>query len=177
MDRKDMDRKEMSPRIRGVSSVVQQTAKRLREEMTPAETRLWEELSARKLNGLRFRAQHPIGQFILDFYCPACKLVIELDGVSHTGEMEQDAARTAQLAAYGYRVLRFQNDEVMTDLAVVLQKYNPLPRKREKAPKALKESGAPAYPAKTPSLGCWRRVRARGGKETRPVRSLPAPQT
>ena len=108
------------PRIRGVASAVQQAATELRENLTPAEQRLWEELRAKRLGGLRFRAQHPVGQFILDFYCPAHKLAVELDGNVHAGNEEQDAARTAHLSAYGYRVLRFTNDQVMTELPDVL---------------------------------------------------------
>ena len=88
--------------------------------MTPAEARLWEEIRGRKLGGLRFRAQHPVGPFILDFYCPACKLALEIDGSSHDGEAEQDAARTAQLAAHDYRVLRFTNAQIETELTDVL---------------------------------------------------------
>ncbi|MGI4788596.1 MAG: endonuclease domain-containing protein [Janthinobacterium lividum] len=115
-----MDLENRTPRIRRVAASVQQAAITLREEMTAAERRLWEELRARRLSGLRFRAQHPVGRFILDFYCPACKLIVELDGSVHHGEEEQDAARTAHLAAYGCRVLRFTNDEVMTEMPTVL---------------------------------------------------------
>ena len=109
-----------TPRIRGVAAVVQQAAVLLRDDMTPAEKRLWEELRAKRLGGLRFRSQHPVGPFILDFYCPACKLAVELDGSVHDTQFEQDAARTAHLVAYGYRVLRFTNDQVMTEMPAVL---------------------------------------------------------
>ncbi len=105
--------------VRGVSPELRQAANSLRERMTPAERTLWEALRERKLGGLKFRAQHPVGQFVLDFYCPARKLAVELDGSSHDNRAEGDAARTAQLSAYGYRVLRFQNEEVLTDLASV----------------------------------------------------------
>lgn len=115
-----MDSQRETLRIRGVSSVVQQAAAEMRCEMTPAESRLWERIRGRRLGGLRFRAQHPVGQFILDFYCPICKLAIEVDGSSHDGEAEQEAARTTHLAAYGYRVLRFTNARVMTQIADVL---------------------------------------------------------
>ena len=111
-------------RIRGVSAPVQQAATLLREDITPAEQRLWDALRAKRLGGLRFRAQHPVGRFVLDFYCPACKLGIELDGSVHDGQAGQDAARTAFLAAYGYRVLRFTNDQVMTELPAVLARIN-----------------------------------------------------
>jgi len=93
----------------------------MRREMTSAEACLWERIRGKRLGGLRFRAQHPVGQFILDFYCPICKLAIEVDGGSHDGEAEQDMARTAQLTAYGYRVLRFTNTQVMTQIADVLE--------------------------------------------------------
>ena len=73
------------------------------------------------MGGLRFRAQHPIGRFILDFYCPAKKLVVELDGDSHLESQERDSERTAYLEAYGYRVIRFENSEVHSDISKVLE--------------------------------------------------------
>jgi len=92
--------------------------------MTPAEEKLWEALKGKKLGGLKFRAQHPVGPFILDFYCPARKLVIEMDGDVHEGDeqAEHDEARTNQLNAYGYRVIRFRNEEVLENLPAVLER-------------------------------------------------------
>jgi very-short-patch-repair endonuclease len=95
-------------------------AQKLRQAMTPAEQILWDALRERKLNGLRFRAQHPIGQFILDFYCPSCRLVVELDGEVHDRQADQDTARTAQLEAHGCRVVRFANQEIFDNLPAVL---------------------------------------------------------
>ncbi|WP_229425761.1 endonuclease domain-containing protein [Lusitaniella coriacea] len=69
---------------------------------------------------MRFRRQHPVGSFILDFYCPSCKLAIELDGAIHECQAEYDAARTQQLENFGYRVIRFQNERVLEDLPSVL---------------------------------------------------------
>jgi very-short-patch-repair endonuclease len=97
-------------------------AKELRKVQTPAEQALWSRLRNRGLSGLKFRRQHPIGPFIADFYCAQHRLVIELDGGVHRKQAEQDAKRTAQLAAYGFRVLRVQNEEVQTDLESVLRK-------------------------------------------------------
>ena len=94
----------------------------MRDEMTPAEQVLWQALRGRRLAGLKFRAQHPVGPFVLDFYCSRHKLVVELDGDIHDQQQERDAARTAQLNAYGYRVIRFRNAEVLTDLPAVLEK-------------------------------------------------------
>ncbi|ACK66239.1 protein of unknown function DUF559 [Rippkaea orientalis PCC 8801] len=109
-----------TPRIRGTTPEIEAAARRLRCNLTPAEAYLWEALRGKKLKGLKFRCQHPVGRFILDFYCPSCKLAIEIDGSSHDTKQEYDQVRTEKLAQYGYRVLRFTNEEVMTDLSRVL---------------------------------------------------------
>jgi very-short-patch-repair endonuclease len=69
----------------------------------------------------RVRRQHPIGPYIVDFASPGCKLAIELDGGQHSLHEEEDAARTDELARRGYRVIRFWNNEVMHNLAGVLE--------------------------------------------------------
>ncbi len=116
-----MRRVSKNRRIRGTVPELEQAAWRLRQNLTPAEARLWRSLRNRQLEGLRFRCQHPVGRFILDFYCPSQKLVIEVDGGVHDEQAEYDAARTEQLEAYGYRVLRFTNEAVMADLNGVLE--------------------------------------------------------
>jgi len=88
--------------------------------MTPHETVLWERLRGRRLDGLKFRRQHPLGPFIADFYCAAQRLVVELDGGVHRTQLDRDEERTRQLEAYGYRVLRFQNSQVEEDIEAVL---------------------------------------------------------
>lgn len=108
--------------MRGTTPELQERARELRWSMTPAEQVLWDALRGRKLHGLRFRAQHPVGRFILDFYCPERKLVVEVDGEIHDEQAERDQARTARLEAYGYRVVRFRNDEIMNDLVSVLDR-------------------------------------------------------
>lgn len=130
-------------RIRGVSESVAAGAKAMRGELTPAECALWAALRGRRLGGLRFRCQHPAGPFVLDFCCPAAKLVIEVDGAVHDSQQEQDAARTKHLEQYGYRVLRFTNVQVLTDLDAVLdaillatQEIPASHRIRRKKPKA-----------------------------------------
>ncbi|HHP7230494.1 MAG TPA: endonuclease domain-containing protein [Xenococcaceae cyanobacterium] len=107
-------------RIRGTTPEIEQAARKLRKNLTSAEALLWSALRNKQLEGLRFRCQHPVGNFILDFYCPSCKLVVEVDGKIHADQTEYDAARTAKLAEYGYRVLRFSNEQVMSDLPNVL---------------------------------------------------------
>ena len=92
----------------------------MRRNPTPAEATLWQALSGRKLQGLKFRRQHPVGRVILDFYCPTCKLAVEVDGDVHAAQHEHDASRTDELAKYGYRVIRFNNDDVLHNLEAVL---------------------------------------------------------
>ncbi len=88
--------------------------------MTPAETLLWERLRNRRLHGLKFRRQHPLGPFIADFYCAAARLVVEVDGGIHLEQQEQDAQRDAVLRAQGYRTLRVTNQAVLDDIEQVL---------------------------------------------------------
>jgi very-short-patch-repair endonuclease len=109
-----------SYRIRGTTMPIEQSARRLRQQLTPAEAHLWSALSCRQLAGLKFRSQHPVGRFIVDFYCPSCKLVIEVDGDIHGQQKDYDNARTEQLQAFGYQVLRFTNEAVLNDLQTVL---------------------------------------------------------
>jgi very-short-patch-repair endonuclease len=94
-------------------------ARRLRQEMTDAERRLWQALREPALPQ-RFRRQHPVGRYIVDFACPAAKLAIELDGGQHALQNERDEVRTAEITAHGYRVLRFWNGDVIDNLAGVL---------------------------------------------------------
>jgi very-short-patch-repair endonuclease len=119
-----MSRDKTTPRIRGTTPEIEQAAKDLRRARTPAETILRRALRNKQLGGLRFRFQHPVGPFILDFYCPQHRLVVEVDGAVHDDPDQHihDEARTEQLAAYGYRVIRFRNREVLDDLSGVLQR-------------------------------------------------------
>ena len=111
-----------SDRIRGTTRQIEQAARRLRQQLTPAESALWSALRGRQLEGLKFRCQHPVGRFIVDFYCPSCKLVIEVDGGIHTQQQDYDQDRTEKLQRFSYYVLRFINDEVMNDLETILSR-------------------------------------------------------
>ncbi len=91
-------------------------ARRLRDEQTPAEARLWEALRDRRLEGWKWRRQAPVGPFIVDFACLEAKLAIELDGGIHVQRADRDARRDAYLTARGLQVLRFWNTEVVEDL-------------------------------------------------------------
>jgi len=97
-------------------------AKQLRQTMTRAETLLWRHLKANRMDGIGFRRQTPIGNYIADFVCFAAKLVIEIDGESHDFEERQqsDRRRDAFLSAEGFRVLRFTNEQVMSNLEGVV---------------------------------------------------------
>ena len=95
----------------------------LRQTSTEAEKILWEQLRNRKLNGLKFRRQHPLDKFVADFYCHEKRLVIELDGAVHDDKevKEYDKTRTYILNELGITVMRFRNDEVINDMQKVLK--------------------------------------------------------
>ena len=102
------------------SKAIQELARELRKEQTPAEERLWSYLRKKQLCGFKFRRQHPIGTYIVDCYCPSCRLVVEIDGDSHAEREDYDAVRTAWLEVQGCRVIRFTNREVQNEVEVVL---------------------------------------------------------
>lgn len=97
-------------------------ARKLRRDETSAEKQLWEKLRTRKLDGFKFVRQAPIGPYVADFLCRERKLVIELDGATHSTpeEIESDKRRTGYLARYGYRVIRFDNASVFENVDGVL---------------------------------------------------------
>jgi len=101
---------------------MQERARELRRELTPAEKKLWQRLRNGQLNGAHIRKQHAIGTYIVDFFCAKSKLVIEVDGDSHADQIEYDGERTQWLNEQKhYRVIRFTNDEVHHNLEAVLQ--------------------------------------------------------
>ena len=96
-------------------------ARRLRRDATEVEKRLWRAL--RELERPhRFRRQHRIGSYVVDFACPSLKLAIELDGAQHAMQEEADAIRTSEIAQRGYRVIRSWNNEVLENLSGVLER-------------------------------------------------------
>ncbi|MGJ8639121.1 MAG: endonuclease domain-containing protein [Opitutaceae bacterium] len=103
----------------------------LRNKLTPAEARLWTYLKSSQLDGLKFRRQHGVGPYVLDFYCPSEQLAIELDGESHAGPIaaKHDAERTAYLNSLNIRVLRFENEAVFDMPEAVLQRIRENSRK------------------------------------------------
>ena len=104
--------------------------------MTDAEKALWRVLRCRQVSGLKFRRQHPFGDYILDFVCLEKKVIIEIDGSQHGERTKHDEIRTQNLLTAGFRVLRFWNNEVLQEIeavkeriwrAVQEQKTHPLP--------------------------------------------------
>lgn len=96
-------------------------ARHLRKNFTDAEDYLWQFLKNRQLQGYKFRRQHVVDDYILDFVCEKKKLVVELDGSQHLEELAYDEKRTRYLNEMGYRVLRFWNDAVFLEIESVLE--------------------------------------------------------
>ena len=96
-------------------------ALKLRRSLTDVERKLWYHLRAKRFQGFKIRRQVPIGPYIVDFLCEKSKLIIEADGGQHAERAEQDVLRTRWLEAHGYRVIRYWNNEVMQNLAGVLE--------------------------------------------------------
>ena len=96
-------------------------ARKLRKEPTPAERKLWSYLRGNKLNGINFRRQHAVGNYVPDFCSPKAKLIIELDGSQHLEQEPYDNERSKFLESQGYEVIRFWNNQVMNDIEGVLR--------------------------------------------------------
>lgn len=103
------------------SETTKQRVKELRANQTIPERKLWEALRGRKLTGLKFRRQHPIEPFIVDFYCAEANLVVELDGRSHDEQIEYDSKRDDLLNSLGLTVMRIPNDEVLANIEGVCE--------------------------------------------------------
>ena len=95
-------------------------ARTLRLNPTEAEVRLWRAISGRKVAGIRFNRQVPIGPFICDFVSRSARLIIEVDGGQHAVDVDKDTSRTRFLELEGYRVIRFWNTDVLENLAGVI---------------------------------------------------------
>ena len=115
----------MSPKPKGKTTwKYVMAARKLRQEETEAEKVLWNALRGKRLNGLKFRRQHPYEKTVLDFFCVEHQLVIELDGSVHDlpDQSEHDEERTRFLNEHGLKVVRFRNEEILNSLPAVLQK-------------------------------------------------------
>ena len=115
----------MSPKSKGKTTwsyVI--AARELRQVETETEKIMWESLRGKRLNGLKFRRQHPYEHYVLDFFCVEHQLAVELDGSVHdvSDQAAYDEERTGFLNEHGLRVIRFRNEEVKKNLPSVLQK-------------------------------------------------------
>jgi very-short-patch-repair endonuclease len=106
-----------------IGAFLRRSAKRLRENTTGAEDLLWRRLRRFPISGSHFRRQVPIGPYVADFACMAARLIVEVDGSQHGRDdlLKRDEARTRWLEAEGYRVLRFWNNDLTTNMDGVLE--------------------------------------------------------
>ncbi len=131
-------------------------AREMRTSATDAEALMWSLVRGRRLRGLKFRRQHAVGRYILDFYCDELRLAIELDGGQHQEQVNYDAERTERLEKQGIRFVRFWNNDVMTQTEVVMtdlfNKIQALQRPSPQPSPALRERGS-NQEAKIAALG------------------------
>lgn len=123
------------------TSIRRAAAKRLRADTTPHERILWRALKDIPIEGSHFRRQAPIGPYVVDFFCPAKRLILEIDGGHHNEDdvAERDRNRQQWLENEGYRVIRFWNSDIAADLNAVLERiYVELYGAREAEPMLLK---------------------------------------
>ncbi|HKW07789.1 MAG TPA: endonuclease domain-containing protein [Candidatus Dormibacteraeota bacterium] len=115
------------------------TSRRLRRSMGRTEVRLWAGLKARQVDGWKFRRQHPIGPYFVDFYCPAARLIVEVDGPAHDDDNhgDRDRLRDVWLDRQGYRVVRIPVRDIDEDMTEVLERI-------------FMELSAPPSPSATP---------------------------
>jgi len=106
----------------------------LRNNMTNYEKLIWERLKGKQICGLRFRRQHPVDIFIVDFYCHEVRLVVEIDGEIHEQQEEYDDGRSAEMEKFGIRVIRFTNSEVENNIEGVINKIKKVVNERIKSP-------------------------------------------
>jgi len=106
-------------------------AKNLRKRPTDAENLLWKHLRAKQIEGLKFRRQEPIGNYVVDFVCYEERLIVEVDGGQHASEIQKDREREDWFKGQGFKVLRFWNNEVLENtegvLEVITRELSPSP--------------------------------------------------
>jgi very-short-patch-repair endonuclease len=121
-------------------------ARLFRQSPTSSEAMLWQGLRRRLVVGLKFRRQHVIAGYVVDFYCPALRLVIEVDGGVHDAQRERDEQRTVHLARLGARVFRIPNARVLADLAGVVAHIVDICERLRASIEVKRENAQPAPP-------------------------------
>jgi len=119
-------RKQCKMKVRGPKSGFRKTIiyrRELRHNTTPAEKIFWSKVANRTFQNLKFRKQHGIGPFVVDFYCPEKKIIVEIDGDSHATDtgIENDQERAKYLAGLGYKIVRYQNSDVLNNIDGVFE--------------------------------------------------------
>jgi very-short-patch-repair endonuclease len=160
-----------SPALRGKAGMgvrkAVQRARELRKNPTDTERKLWHHIRDKQLDNFRFRRQRPIGKYIVDFICLEANLVIELDGGQHAEQLQYDAERTKYLTAQGLHVLRYWNNDVMQNIAGVLEDIRtaliqrvslstpsrPSPREGKEPTVPVEEVSAPMRSTPSPARG------------------------
>jgi very-short-patch-repair endonuclease len=125
----EQDTLKISGMHNGAKAIIYRNAQKLRDNMTEAEQKLWEYLKSKPL-GFKFRRQHPIGNYVLDFYCHKLRISIEVDGGYHltTEQKNKDSERTACVASLGITEYRFTNEEIKVNLDKTIEIINKLLR-------------------------------------------------
>ena len=118
----------------GAKPDVVELAKSLRNAMTYHESLLWEKIKGKQICGVRFRRQHPIYFYIVDFYCHEAMLVIEVDGEIHYDRIDHDDGRSAEMEKFGIKVIRFTNLEVENNIEKVIKNIEAIVNERIKSP-------------------------------------------
>ncbi len=118
---KDGGRIQGSMKSNRINPLIKHRSRKLRLSMTDAEQKIWIALRQKQIGNYKFRRQHPYKGYILDFVCLESKLVIEIDGGQHVINVEYDKNRTHCLEKGGYKILRFWNNEVMSNLDSILE--------------------------------------------------------
>jgi len=106
----------------GAKTDLIESARILRKNMTFYEKLLWERLKGKQICGIRFRRQHPINIFVVDFYCHEAGLVVEIDGEIHNMKKDYDDGRSAEMEKFDIKVIRFTNQEVKNNIERVIDK-------------------------------------------------------
>ena len=122
-------------------SWIKARARELRKSATVGEEVLWQALRASRMSGYKFRRQDPICGYIVDFRCPRCLLVVEIDGGVHAERLQADREKDAVLRGRGYEVVRFADEQVRTDLDTVLATLQRICRRRDTWNRSAKDEG------------------------------------
>ena len=137
----------MADKLNQVSPDLRTFAKEQRSEMTRAEALVWEQVRAGRFQGHKFKRQVPITPYIVDFLCPAARLVVELDGPPHDNpeRRARDAERDAWLEGQGFTVLRFPNDLILGGLPIAMARLGDVLRAQlGPSPASLRSAPSPA---------------------------------